>query len=413
MPRRCWPIAANQLTSGIWAKVQTLLFYQRGNFAKAYADAQSGAPETYRDQYASVNYVASLADRYKVVTVSMGDDTHEETLADNLHSVRIPKTDAKPATAEALLTRLAPDLMVVRSPYLPVLGHAKAHQVPTLPCFADIFHSRPGLRGLRDRLYFRRLRRALEGPHIACLSNHSLNASRSLVRDLGIAASRVVPWDWSRITPEERSKTGASAPPKAFYAGLISEDKGVGDILEAIALLKTQSHRIELSVAGRCNPSMPLESWQARAEKMGLSDQVSFLGLVPNTEVRARMAAHDMVLVTSRHSYREGLPNTIYEGLASRSPLVLSDHPAFKGRLIPNEGCAQFRASDPASLAQTMHMLSTDPALYTRLSESAPAALEKLYVGLEWATLIDTFVTDPRNESGWVAANGLDRILPA
>lgn len=393
--------------------MQTLLFYQRGNYAKAYADARSGAPETYRDQYASVNYVASLADRFNVITVSMGDDTHEETLADNLHSVRIPKTDANPATAQAVLRRLAPDLMVVRSPYLPVLHYAKTHGVPTLPCFADIFHSRPGIRGLRDRLSFRQLRRALEGPHIACLSNHSLNASRSLVQDLGIAPSRVVPWDWSRITPEGLPKTSADSPPRAFYAGLISEDKGVGDILEAIALLKAQGHRLELSVAGRCNPAMPLEAWHVRTEELGLSDQVHFLGLVPNTEVRARMAAHDMVLVTSRHSYREGLPNTIYEGLASRSPLVLSDHPAFEGRLIPGEGCAQFRASDPASLAQTMRRLSSDPALYARLSEGAPTALEKLYVGLEWATLIDTFANDPSNENGWVAPNALDRILAA
>lgn len=390
--------------------MQTLLFYQRGNFAKAYADAQSGAPETYRDQYASVNYVASLADRYNVVTVSMGDDTHEEQLAPNLHSVRIPKTNAKPATLRAALTRLAPDLMVIRSPYLPALAHAKAAGIPTLPCFADIFHARPGLRGLRDRLYFGQLRRALEGPHISCLSNHSLNASRSLVEDLGIAPSRVVPWDWSRITPEPAAKPAAGSPPKAFYAGLISEDKGVGDILEAIALLKTQGVRLELSVAGRCNPSMPLEAWTARAEDMGLADQITFLGLVPNTEVRDRMAAHDMVLITSRHSYREGLPNTIYEGLASRSPLVLSDHPSFLGRLIPGEGCVQFKASNPASLAQAMRGLAEDPALYQRLSDGAPAALEKLYVGLEWSSLIDTFLSDPTGATGWVAQNAFDRI---
>jgi hypothetical protein len=40
----------------------TVLFYQRGDYAAAYRAAKSDAPETYRDQYASVRFVASLVE---------------------------------------------------------------------------------------------------------------------------------------------------------------------------------------------------------------------------------------------------------------------------------------------------------------------------------------------------------------
>ena len=45
------------------------------------------------------------------------------------------------------------------------------------------------------------------------------------------------------------------------------------------------------------------------------------------------MSAHDIVIVPSRHDYPEGLPMTIYEALAMRTPLVVSDHPMIKAGL--------------------------------------------------------------------------------
>ena len=73
----------------------------------------------------------------------------------------------------------------------------------------------------------------------------------------------------------------------------------------------------------------------------------------------------------------------------------------------------QFKAADPASLAAAMRGLAEDAALYQRLSEGAPAALERLYIGLEWAELVNCFLNDPKAASGWVAENAFDRIEPA
>lgn len=391
--------------------MKTLLFFQRGNYASALESARAKVPETYRDQYASVAYVESLSSRYNVVVVSSGDDPHDIQIDANLRSVRLYRQKGDITGAAELLKEIGPDLIVVRSPYVPVLEFAKSRNIPCLPCFADIFHQRTGLKGLSDRLQFRRLRKTLVGENVACISNHSLNASRSMVSDLGLPAESIVPWDWSRVTPEPDAKQISAGPISAFYAGLISEGKGVGDCLEAVALLKSQGRKITLDLAGNGNAKMPLEGWKARAKSMGLETDVTFLGLVPNADVRALMAARDIVLIPSRQSYREGLPNTIYEGLACRSPLVISDHPAFKGRLVDQRDCVQFKNGDPASLAQAIQHLTDTPDLYASLSANAPKALEQLYVGLEWSDLIDLFLQDPSNKTGWVEKNTLTDLM--
>ncbi|RLJ36223.1 glycosyltransferase involved in cell wall biosynthesis [Litoreibacter meonggei] len=385
----------------------TLVVFQHGHFAEAHAKAQSGAPETYRDQYASVAYVAGLAAAYNVTTLSICDAAHDMVLAPNLRSIGVPLAQMNAGKADSILAELAPDLMVLRAPYSAALRYAAAHATPSLPCFADIFQTRSGLRGLKDTWRFAALRRLLSGAHIPCVANHSLNASRALVDVIGLPPQRVVPWDWTRVTPAPHGKDHAGDLPRAFYAGVLSEAKGVGDCLDAIRLLKDQGLILSLSLAGKGTEDMPIEAWQNRAQVMGISDQVTFLGLIPNAQVRARMAAHDMVLVPSRHTYPEGLPNTIYEGLASRSPLVISDHPAFAGRLTHGQGCVQFKAGDPSALARAMSTLCAQPALYSRLSHGADLALNRLYIGLEWSDLVQHFLDDPSDATGWVLRHSL------
>lgn len=145
---------------------------------------------------------------------------------------------------------------------------------------------------------------------------------------------------------------------------------------------------------------------------MEVSAAASFIGTIPNEEVRRRMQQHDFVIVPSRHSYAEGLPNTICEGLASRSPLIVSDHPAFAGRLKPDRECAAFSASDPEALADCVARLCADQALYAALSANAPEALAGLHVGVEWRELMTMFLRDPRNSSGWVARHSLKALDP-
>jgi glycosyltransferase involved in cell wall biosynthesis len=170
-----------------------------------------------------------------------------------------------------------------------------------------------------------------------------------------------------------------------------------------VRILERRGLALKLTVAGGGD----IEQWRSRASQFGVERQVEFAGLVSHSEVRKLMRRHDMVLVPSRHDYAEGLPNTIYEALAARSPLIMSDHPAFRGRLADGEEALVFGAADPSSLAASIERLLADPDLYQRLSERSEAAHDSLYIGMEFKELVLEFLRDPHDRTGWVKRHSL------
>lgn len=380
---------------------KSLLFVQNGDYSEAYARFRDGESETYRDQKRSVEYVAGLVVHGQVTTVALSDMAPREELGPGLWAAGLSYAEAKAPAIARMFDEVQPTHVLLRTPHLGFLREAHRRSLPVLPNFADIFERG----GLRTRLQNFRMRRELLKSKAPCFSNHSLNASRSLIDVLGLPVEKVIPWDWSRVPVGAQSRTAPSDKTQAgaFFAGALTEPKGVGDSLEAIALLKAQGVRLEMRFAGPGD----IAFWQARAEALGIADRVAFLGMIANEAVRAEMSRHDFVIVPSRHAYAEGLPNTIYEGLASRSVLILSDHPAFTGRLIADEEALIFKASDPNSLAQSLMRALDDAVLYEKISENSAAAHDQLYIGMEWTRLVDAFLEDPEDRLGWVARNNL------
>lgn len=378
-----------------------ILFFQSGEYREAYLRLKNGGAETYRDQRASVDYAESLSQNHIVTTVAISGESHDVQLTPTLRSIATNYDAVAGNWLTQLLDDVQPDRIVCRMPHAKFLAELKRRAIPTLPCFADIFVN-DGLRAIYRNL---RLRGALSGAHIPCVANHSLNATRSVSKALFIPSTRTVPWDWSRVPVANTPKASVTDPaaPSIFFAGIMSEDKGVGDVLRAIQ----RAHRDGFAVRGSFAGPGDLAHWERERDTLGLTDAVSFLGQIPYTRVRAEMRAHDFVTVPSRHSYAEGLPNTIYEALAARSALIISDHPAFSGRLTPNKHCLIFKAGNAGSLADCIARLCREPGLYANLSKNAVAASEGLYIGLLWEELINLFLDDPCNISDWVGRNSM------
>ena len=375
---------------------RTILFFQYGNFAEAWEQLAAGGLETYRDQRMSVDYVENLPENSVIVSLSCDHECRQ--LTKRMSAIGIPVEALTKQRIAQLFNTHAPDLVVLRTPHVGILEVAKRYAIPVLPCFADIF--RGG--GVRRRWSNWRLRRLLAADSIICVANHNLNASRSVATVLGVPKNRIVPWDWSRIPSNPVPKEVPSVEPRAFFAGGLTEDKGVGDCLQAVALLKSRGQRFHFSFAG----SGQLDHFKKIVDDLGIADQVTWLGTIANVEVREAMRAHDLVVVPSRHGYNEGLPNTIYEGLASRSPLIVSDHPAFTGR-IPQEACLIFRAADAEDLAAKLDAAVNEPGLYAKLSSNSETAVDQLYLGLEWDALMSIWLDDPNDRTGWVSKHSL------
>lgn len=385
--------------------MQRVLFIQHGDFRDAYQRFADAGLETYRDQKKSVDFVSALAPAMEVTTLSIGDEDYSRApLAEHLFAGGIRQSGLNADAISKVFDEVDPTHVILRSPYLAFLNEVNRRKLRVLPCFADIFeHGGP-----RQAWRNLKLRRALLKAHAPCISNHSLNASQSLAAVLKIAPKKIVPWDWSAVPSAGSAKAGVEDPanPTAFFAGAMTEEKGVGNCLHAAALLHKEGIPLRLSFAGGGD----IAKWQSLARELQIEANVRFLGMVSNAQVRQEMRAHDFVLVPSRHSYAEGLPNTIYEALASRSVLVMSDHPAFAGRLTPETECMVFTASDPAALANALKQPMKSADLYQSISENSLQAHDRLYVGLEWTALIERFLDDPDDLTGWVSENSLTTL---
>ncbi|MGH6678924.1 MAG: glycosyltransferase, partial [Bradyrhizobium sp.] len=106
----------------------------------------------------------------------------------------------------------------------------------------------------------------------------------------------------------------------------------------------------------------------------------------------------------------EGFPLTMFEAIASRTPIVCSDHPMFREILVDGQNACVFRAGSPHALAEAMERALTDQSLYAKLSESASSTWAALKGPADWRTLIFKWVVQGRS-SPWFKGRMLADVV--
>jgi glycosyltransferase involved in cell wall biosynthesis len=384
-----------------------LAMIQFGDYRAAMDARAQDEPEVYRAQYASMAVVDELVEKGRCLVVCLDTEPYDEVRGNfRLIGGRFdPRSGGLRFQREARrsgvaiikhLAQFSPSHVIVRAPgwvMEQIGGWVLTRNIPLLPLFADFFYTQ----GLKDRIKNFRVVRLLNDARITVVANHNYPACLSMVR-AGVHARKVVPWDWVPVnrpeeSPEKHLDTG-DRPFRLFYAGAVSEDKGVGDLVEAVEYLTGEGMDISAEV---CGGGAEMEGLSRLAETKGLGNAVVFRGMTPNREVLKKMRAAHLAVVPSRHEYPEGLPNVIYEGFETRTPLICSDHPTFVMRLKDGVGCRMFPARNPRALAQTIKAALSDPETYAALSSSTLEAWEGIQVPVTFDELLKDWV-----DSTWV-----------
>jgi glycosyltransferase involved in cell wall biosynthesis len=275
----------------------------------------------------------------------------------------------------AELRRFAPTHVLLRSGGViarHVLKFCTERDLNTLVVFANRFDPR----GLRDRLQTAAIVRMLNQSCVRFVGNHKQPATDSMI-ECGVRLDKAVAWDWpnARHPKDFPLKSLHSGEPKRVaYVGTISLAKGVGDLLAAVEIMSLAGKKVQLTAMG-AGPD--LATFQSRAARLP-AGLVEFPGRVPNHEAFQQMLDADVVCVPSRHEFSEGMPLTLTEALASRTPVVISDHPVFMRAFIDGEGVRVFRAKDPSSLAAVLGEVLAAPDAYHRLSELTADAYRRV-----------------------------------
>lgn len=379
-----------------------LLVAQYGDYLQALRDRQDGRPETYRAQHYSMDCLERAVGGGEALIVCLDVDPYDVRQG-NLHLIGdrfIPSgrglhywLGARRAGArlKALAREFQPSHCIIRTPGLALsaLGRfALARKVPVLPLFADYFAADTW----RQRLRLKPALSLLNHPDIGLVANHNIPACQSMAA-AGVRPDKIVPYDWPVIRhPKDAPIRNLPAPSSLtlVYAGQISTDKGVPDLLEAVARLVREGRAVGLHLFG---DGAEKETLRERAHALGLDDdRAVFYGSTPNPQVLKAMAQTTLVVVPSRPAYPEGIPCVISEAFESRTPLVVSDHPAFRSRLLDGRGCLVFPAGDAAALADAIRRASTDAGLYRSLSASTQDAWEAIQCPVSFGMLLDDFL---------------------
>lgn len=270
------------------------------------------------------------------------------------------------------ISEINPTHLIVQFPFPPIFRWAIRRQIPTAICMADSFYSP----GLKSRIKNFLLARQLNHQQINWIANHGLNSCLDLQR-IGVNPDKIIPWDfpheWDTTIPSKQLRQDANHY-TLIFVGSVSEAKGVGDTIRGMKHLADQNLKVKLKIAGKGD----IDAIRAEAKSVGLEDAVEFMGLVPNNQIVALMHQADLVMIPSRNYYPEGFPLTIFEALKSRTPIIASDHPMFRGFLEHRKSAMVFSSGHAEGLANSIRELISHPDLYAGLSANAEQVWQTL-----------------------------------
>ncbi len=178
----------------------------------------------------------------------------------------------------------------------------------------------------------------------------------------------------------------AAADPYVLFVGRFVEKKGVTYLIEAMRLLEARGSAARLVLIG----DGPL-SGTLREQARGLK-RVSFLGWLPNSEVRRWMRGAAAVCVPSvmaRSGDAEGLPNVVVEAMAEAAAVVGSDHAGIAEALEHGRTGLLVPEGDPPALADALASLIERPELRQRLGTAARVLAAERFSALRQSRLLE------------------------
>ena len=170
----------------------------------------------------------------------------------------------------------------------------------------------------------------------------------------------------------------------AAFAGRLSREKGLSELLEAWRILADSGRLAETNGTGPvllvAGPDMPGHAWNlgesARAfvAEHGLNTSVTFLGAL--RDVAPLYRAADIAVVPSHF---EALGLSALEALACGIPVVASSVGGLLDFMVDGVNGGLCPPQDAPALAVTLDALLTDPALRTRTAANARASMVDIY----------------------------------
>lgn len=375
-------------------RVMRIACVQNGNFTSARQVLADGGAESYNGQHYTVARFLRFVKNIPHLVISMDAPPHREKSADGEYLAFaaprrrfwIPRRFTEKARSVPIideLRRFKPTHLLVCCNDVvgcEVLDWAIANGVQSAVITATQFR--------RSHPPCLRFCRLANDASVAFVANHNRAATASLV-ECGLLPDKAVMWDLPQFDHTPDHFPTKMIDPASTVTGLVAcaliPEKGVIDAIDAFGLLRKRGRNVKLVICGdgELRPRL--------LEHRGIQEGwLETLGLVPHDEVLRRMATAHLVIVPSRHAFPEAMPFVIREALATRTPLVLSDHPIFTQYFRDGDALKFFPASNPDALATVIDQLIANPESYRQLSERSAEIWSSFQIDTKYHHLLET-----------------------
>ena len=205
--------------------------------------------------------------------------------------------------------------------------------------------------------------------------------SADRLRTLGVPSSRLAVV--SNTPPAERARgaqpdRGRGGPLRVVYLGLMEIPRGVGDLIDATAILKQTGTPVEVTIIGGGRDEALLRE---RARAAGLEAPViHFTGRLPNAEALRKVAEADVGVVPHHadEAWNTTIPNKLFDYMAAGLAVVSSDALPPKRILEETGAGVTYRSQDSESLAAALRALD-DPDARVRMGKAGRDAVASGY----------------------------------
>lgn len=237
------------------------------------------------------------------------------------------------------------------------------------------------------RLAYRLLLALTPGRVIA----NSAATAKSLVGPMGLLRRRmaVVYPGIEMAEPAGCQRSGVGL--RVGFVGRLAPRKGIGELLEAGALLRAQGVELELRVFGAAPQGQEWREGQyrRRADGLGLGDVVQFEGF--DADVRRRLHELDVLVVPSQRPEPFGL--VVVEGMMAGCAVVACRNGGGSDEIIEHGVTGLYCGRNAASIAAAVGRLAGDEALRERIGRRAAAVARERFTVERYVTgVLDTYL---------------------
>lgn len=173
----------------------------------------------------------------------------------------------------------------------------------------------------------------------------------------------------SQLRANFRRKVG----PLLVFVGRLIEEKGVDDLIAAVAMLKSELPHVTALIVGDGPDRALLE---AQTKSSGVDDRVTFVGAVKPIEVSAYLGAADIFVGPSKRSSQgavEGQGLVFIEAMLAGTPVIATAIGGVVDAVQDGKTGLLVSEGKPAEIAAAVLQLVNDPALCGRLRANATA----------------------------------------